>query len=308
MAAAPQQQRQQGSAVTTAESEASRARALELDRSIAFGETGVEITNLEQAGRFAAWAVESGLVKTKNRAEVVIALQIGVELGFSPMQALQVVHVIDGKPSVSVEAQAAKVESDGAIEPGTKIMFRYEGEGEKRTCIVWSHPKGGEMIESPPVQMSDFKHLRDKANWKNYPDRMLKARAVGFHIRDFYARSVRNLPTSEEMVEVREMRGEPPVPREREINPPAGPDPLLSQAQRAFNASEKGQAIAARRDAALGRAQDPTDAEIVEPAGDPPGCAHPEGFAEKEGVDGRVCIDCGMHEDDADEPVQQELA
>lgn len=260
-------QAQQTRAVEPAGDAQARARAQEVDRTIAFGETGLEIQNLEQAGRFATWAIQSGLVKAKNTAEVVIAVQIGVELGFSIMQALQVVHVIDGKPSLSVEAQAAKVESDGALEPGSKIRFRFEGEGENLACVVWSTPKGGERIESEPVYLSDFKHLRGKDNWKNYPKRMLKARAVGWHVRDYYARAVRNLPTSEEMIDVREARGASPA--ERDITPPKGPDPLLAAPSAAVH-----------------------EPQIVE------SCTHADGFAYSEGSDVRACIHCGQTEDE----------
>jgi hypothetical protein len=262
----------QQKAVTTEQqrsTDVARQRAADLDRSITFGANGLEITNLEQAHRFAVWAIESGLTKAKRPAEVVIQLQMGTELGFSLMQSLQVVHVIDGKPSLAVEAQAAKVESAEALEPGTKIRFRFEGEGEQLACTAWSYPRGaGEAIESEPIYLSEFKHLRGKDNWKNYPKRMMKARAVGWHVRDFYAAHVRNLPTTEELRDIQSMRGEPPV-REREINP-QGPDPILA-----------------------GAAAEPEDVES-RPS---PGCAHPDGFAATEESEARVCIHCGVSED-----------
>lgn len=246
-----------------------RREAIAQDSAIAFGESGIEIKSLADAARFAQWAIDSRIVKLNRIAEVVIAMQTGMELGFSPMQSLQVVHVIEGRPSLAVEAQAAKVESDGALEPGTKILYRFEGEGENLACIAWSHPQGGERIESEPVYLHEFKHLRTRDNWKNYPKRMLKARAVGWHVRDYYARSIRNLPTAEELRDLQTMRGEAPV-SERDVTPPKGPDPLLAQEP---------------------DVPEPEDAQILDPD-----CAHPDGFAASDDNPDPHCVHCGVVE------------
>lgn len=255
------------SSAMTTEQHRAKERAQEVDRSIAFGERGAEVTTWEQANRFAVWAIESGLAKgMKKPSEVMMAVQMGAELGFSLMQSLQVIHVIEGRPSLSVEAQAAKVEADGVLEPGTKVYHRFEGEGENLACIAWSTPRGGERIESEPVYLHEFKHLRNRDNWKNYPKRMLKARAVGWHVRDYYAASVRNLPTAEEMRDLRSMRGQSPTP-ERDVTPPKDPDPLLSTPA---------------------PQPEPEDAQVVEPP-----CEHPDGFAAASDSEEPFCIHCG---------------
>lgn len=196
-------------------------------RDVQWGDAGVQLSNLTDAYRWAQYVVASGLApKGLSKPEsVLVALQCGMELGFSAMQSLSVVHVIQGRPSLSVEAMAARVESAGALEPGTKLRFRYEGEGAELACVAWSQPRGGKVIESDPVYLSEFQHLAGNDNWKRYPKRMLKARAVGFHIRDNYAGHVRNLPTSEELFDLGRDRGT----TMRDITPaPAGPDPLLA--------------------------------------------------------------------------------
>ncbi|MFZ2804661.1 MAG: hypothetical protein WA001_05600, partial [Patescibacteria group bacterium] len=240
-----------------------QARAQEVDKSIAFGDRGLEVRNLEQARRFAQMAMQSGLTKAKTIAEVVAIVQTGSEWGFSLMHSLRVMHSINGVICAAVEAQVAKVESDGALEPGTKIRHRFEGAGEDRACIAWSFPKGGEQIESEPVYLRDFKHLRAKDNWKNYPDRMLKARAVGFHIRDYYSRCTNNLPSAEEAFDYDEQRGAQPM---RDVTPPKGPDPLLAAV----------------------RQGEPEQPELIP-------CAHPRGYAENNAGD-RVCVECGEME------------
>lgn len=265
-----------------------RQAMAELDKSIVFGAQGVELTNLQQAARFGAYAIESGLFRAKNPADVVMVLQTGMELGLSPVQSLQAFDLIDGKLAMKVDAQAAVVEAKGGLEPATKVYYRYDGEGEDLSCTAWSTPRGGKVTESETIYLRDFKHLRGKDNWKNYPKRMMKARAVGWHIRDYYSGYVRGLITTEEAADLASERGTPPV--ERDVTPPKGPDPLLADA---------GPSALARA------ANEPEDAEIV-----PPACTHPDGFAHladaKEG-DPRVCVHCNQSEDDEPDPGQLSL-
>jgi hypothetical protein len=60
-------------------------------------------TNFDQLTIFAAMAARSGLVPKDyaGKAEaIMIAVQLGSELGLSPMQSLQSVAVINGRPGV----------------------------------------------------------------------------------------------------------------------------------------------------------------------------------------------------------------
>lgn len=216
--------------VTDPRAEEREKAARQLDAAIEFGEHGVKPKTLAEAARFAQWVVQSGLSKSEKPAHVLMQIQAGRELGLSTMRSLQMVHAIeskDGKVTVCIaaEAQAAIVESRGALEPGTKIRHRLEGSGQDRSCTVWSHPKGGEKIESDPIYLRDFKHLQHKDNWKNYPDRMLIARARTYYIRDNYSWCTNGLPGAEEVFDYEDHRGAPP---ERDVTPPKGPDPLLA--------------------------------------------------------------------------------
>src|ERR1051325_7073679 len=59
--------------------------------------------NFEEAYRFANIMAESDLVPKdfqKKPANVLVAVQLGMELGVSPMQALQNIAVINGRPCI----------------------------------------------------------------------------------------------------------------------------------------------------------------------------------------------------------------
>lgn len=269
---------------------------------VAWTESGVQLQSLDDAYRFARYVVASGMAPgLKDEVSVVVALQAGMELGFSPMRSLQVVHVIKGRPSLAVEAMGAKVESDGVLEAGTKLRYRYlEKEGDMG-CQAYSTPAGGQMIESEPVWMSDFKHLAANDNWKKYPKRMLKARAVGYHIRDYYAASVNNLPTSEEMREVSSMRGRSPV--ERDITPPPTHHPLLAGAsggeQPASDASSKAPEPVDAATATGSPSDQPVEADVLQFTIQC--CAKFEGWGRMEGDDAETCVHCGAVRPGTDE-------
>ena len=62
-----------------------------------------EPQNLDQAMKLAETVSKSGLVPSALRgkpADILIAVQLGMELGLSPVQALQNIMVVNGRPSM----------------------------------------------------------------------------------------------------------------------------------------------------------------------------------------------------------------
>lgn len=244
---------------------------------VEWSETGVKLHSMEDAWRFAQAVVKSGLVPEGLRTPeaVLVALQAGGELGLTPWQAIQSVVVIKGTPTIRVETARALVEAQGLLAEGTKLYHRFDGDGDRMKCVVWSFPRGSSKPIESEFSMGDAKTagLAGKDNWKNWPKRMLLARATGFHIRDYYPTAIRRVPFAEEVHEIEERRGR----TERDVTP---------KAERKVSG-----ALAAKL------------AESAPPADEPEPCTHPEGFAETEDAPGeRVCIHCGERE-----PVQAEL-
>jgi hypothetical protein len=112
-------------------------------------------------------------------ANVVIAIQMGADVGLKPLQALQSIAVVNGKPSIYGDAALALALSSGQIE-----SLKETDDGTAAKCII--KRKGLEPVERT-FSMDDAKTagLLGKAGpWTNYPKRMRQMRARGFALRD----------------------------------------------------------------------------------------------------------------------------
>ncbi len=115
-----------------------------------------------------------------NVPAILACVMAGKEMGLPPMEALNKIDVIDGRPSPSAELMVAMVYRSGhEVYPGdiseesaTAIGVRFLPDGEKRE-------------HSFTFTMEDARRagLGGKKNWKTYPGPMLYWRAVSQLIR-----------------------------------------------------------------------------------------------------------------------------
>lgn len=105
-------------------------------------------------------------------AAVTAAILFGRELDMAPMQSLQQVYVVDGRPTLAAEHLRAMV-----LAAGHEIVF---GETSGSRCSVKGRRKGS--TEWTTVEwtlaMAAAAKLTGKDNWQNYPRAMLIARAT----------------------------------------------------------------------------------------------------------------------------------
>ena len=128
---------------------------------------------------------------------VFVAVQMGLEVGLSPMQAVQNIAVINGRPSMWGDAVLALVRSSGLLEDFDETI-----DGE--TAICTAKRKG----QSKPIirkfSMSDAKQaeLSGKSGpWKQYPKRMLQMRARSWALRDGFGDVLKGLHVAEEVMD-----------------------------------------------------------------------------------------------------------
>jgi len=167
---------------------------------MAMGKTGVQLQSLEEAFRFAKAVATSGFApKGMEKPEsILIAIQLGMELGLTPMAALQNIGVINGRPGIYGDAALALVRASGLCQ---SYVQKTEGTGDKLTVIVTSKRVDSEPLESRfSVADAKLAGLWGKSGpWSQYPERMLLFRARGFNLRDNFGDVLKGLKTTEEL-------------------------------------------------------------------------------------------------------------
>ena len=159
--------------------------------------------------------------------DILVAMQWGQELGLAPMQALQNIAVINGKPSVYGDAMMALVQASPVCEG---IDEHIENEGTPNPVAVCVAKRKGRnpVIARFSVEDAVRAGLWKKAGpWTQYPKRMLQMRARGFALRDAFPDVLKGLITAEEAED---------YPEEKDISPVKPANPLDAIAPPAIRA------------------------------------------------------------------------
>jgi hypothetical protein len=130
--------------------------------------------------------------------DIMVCVQWGYEIGLAPMQALQNIAVINGKPSVYGDAAMALVQASPVCEGIEEFV---EGEGTRNPVAVCiAHRKGRKPVRATfSVEDARRAGLWGKQGpWQAYPKRMLQMRARGFALRDAFPDVLKGLITAEE--------------------------------------------------------------------------------------------------------------
>lgn len=155
-------------------------------------------TSLQEAMQIADLLAGSDIVPKdyqRKPGNILVAMQWGAEIGLQPLQAMQNIAVINGRPSIWGDAMLALVRSSGLLD---FIREELSEDGMKATCTV------KRKNEEPAVSvftMEDAKKagLSGKAGpWTQYPKRMLKLRARSYALRDVFPDVLKGMAIAEE--------------------------------------------------------------------------------------------------------------
>lgn len=162
---------------------------------------GLALQSFDDAFRFSKMVASSDFAPKdfKGKPEsCLLAIQHGSEVGLSPMQSLQSIAVINGRPTIWGDAALALVQAS----PVCEYVREYtEGDGDNLTAVCEAKRKGYPAPTISRFSMADAKRagLAGKAGpWSQYPGRMLALRARGFALRNAFADALRGLITAEE--------------------------------------------------------------------------------------------------------------
>lgn len=153
--------------------------------------------NLAEAMAFADHLSKSTIIPKDfigNPGNILVAIQWGMELGLKPMQAMQNIAVINGRPSLWGDAVLAIVLSSSLCE-----YVKETDDGNTATCRV---KRAGQEEHVSTFSVDDaVKAGLDKkpGPWTQYPKRMRQMRARAFALRDVFADVLKGMPIAEEL-------------------------------------------------------------------------------------------------------------
>ena len=142
--------------------------------------------------------------------DIMVCIQWGMEMGLAPMQALQNIAVINGKPSVYGDAMMALVQASPVCEG---VEESIEDEGTPNPVAVCVARRKGRAPVTVRFSVEDAKRAGlwgKQGPWQAYPKRMLQMRARGFALRDAYPDVLKGLISTEEAQDYPEETKRPP--------------------------------------------------------------------------------------------------
>ncbi|OJW82851.1 MAG: hypothetical protein BGO66_02910 [Alicycliphilus sp. 69-12] len=158
-----------------------------------------------------------------------IALDMAQRMNANPLQVMQNLNIIEGKPSWSSQFIIAAINASGKFSPlrfdlewlgemdATYSTFEWESRQkvEKKhkvritnaRCVAWAIEKAtGERLESAPVTIemavNEGWYGKNGSKWRSMPDLMLRYRSAAFFGRIYAPELLMGLPTTEEVQDV----------------------------------------------------------------------------------------------------------
>lgn len=165
--------------------------------------------NIERAWKFADVLSRSKIIPDTfqgNPASVLIALDMSNRMRRNPLEVMQAMYIVHGKPSFSSSFLISLINSCGYYEP---LRFRFSGEGESRSCVAWTVDKRtGEKVEGPEVSIGMAKsegwYDKNGSKWKTMPEVMLRYRAASFFSRTYCPDLTGGFHSQEEAMDIAE--------------------------------------------------------------------------------------------------------
>ena len=200
---------------------------------------GLAPRSFEDLWRIAKAVATSGLAPRdlKSPEQVFVAMAHGLEIGLPPMQALQRIAVINGRPTIWGDALVGLVRASGLSESIAESFDGKEGTDDFRAVCVAKRKDSDTVTGVFSVRDAKTAGLWGKSGpWTQHPKRMLKMRARAFALRDLYADVLGGMYATEELLDG---PGQSPTPAdddraermnqamrrvvENTATPPAGP-------------------------------------------------------------------------------------
>jgi len=170
---------------------------------IRYARPGVlQLRSIDDAMKFADLLAKSTIIPESYRnraADIVVAIMHGAEVGLAPVQALQSIAVINGRPVVWGDALLGLVMASGLLE-----SIEEADDGKTATCtVVRKGDLAMKVTRSFSMEQAQRAGLAERSGpWKQYPGRMRQMRARTFCLRDAFADVLKGLTSREEAEDI----------------------------------------------------------------------------------------------------------
>lgn len=180
--------------MTTAESQQLAKRESKVE--IALDKSGVQLRSFDEMARFCRAIVNSGLAPKafQSPEAVMVAIQHGMELGLAPMQSLQSIAVVNGRPTLWGDAALALCTAHPSF-----LDIEESIDGNTATCVIKRRDRSA-VVRTFSEADAKRAGLWGKAGpWQQYPQRMLQMRARSWAMRDAFPDALKGVGIREEV-------------------------------------------------------------------------------------------------------------
>lgn len=166
--------------------------------------------NFIMAKNMAAYLAASTIVPKdyqKNEANCLVALEMAVRIGVSPLIVMQNLDVIYGRPSWRAQYIIAMINGSGKYDMELQYDEKTDKNGRPFSCQCWTE-KNGRRVEGPVIDMNlanaEGWIEKNGSKWKTMPQIMLRYRAAAFFGRLNCPELIMGFYSDDEVVEMGE--------------------------------------------------------------------------------------------------------
>ena len=194
---------------------------------VALGRGGVEFKSFDELWNWCSGVARSALIPDAYRSkphDIMVAVQMGMEIGLRPMTALQNMAVVHGKPSLYGEIVMALIRQAGVMDEAVFAEhYEYSSDGQVQAAVsVMGRVGGSPRTERYTVEDAKQAGLWGSGQgWKKYPKDMLLWKARHRNARALFSDVTHGL-MPRELAE-----GDQPATTVEQVDPAEGLDELV---------------------------------------------------------------------------------
>lgn len=153
------------------------------------------IVPFQEMESMASYIVRSKLFGAKDESQAMSLMMLAQAEGCHPMTAIQDFDIVQGRPARKTHSILARFQAAGG-------SVAWEEISGVRAVGIFTHKQGGSLRVEWTFEQAKKAGLTGKDNWKNYPQAMLRARAIAEGVRAVYPGAIGGMLTVEEAQDI----------------------------------------------------------------------------------------------------------